>query len=58
MTELKPCPFCGGKASYDNDVGNNDEYFVEWVECQECGIQTPRRRWSNESLTSFWNRRT
>ena len=32
--ELKPCPFCGGKAEFEND---NGEWFVF---CERCGSMT------------------
>ena len=32
-TELKPCPFCGGKAEFNGDV------FGEGVECSFCGAR-------------------
>lgn len=32
--ELKPCPFCGGKAEFEND---NGEWFVF---CEKCGSMT------------------
>ena len=46
---LLPCPFCGGKAEYDNDVGPNDEGFWEWIGCTKCGARA-------NNLTA-WNRR-
>lgn len=37
MTQLKPCPFCGGRAKYV-DLGDPDD-FSDWdVECTKCGI--------------------
>ena len=47
--ELKPCPFCGGKAEYDNDTGPLDEGFWEWYQCQNCGAK-------QDSITE-WNTR-
>lgn len=34
MTELKPCPFCGGKAGLEQI---SDAY---WVECGKCGASS------------------
>lgn len=39
MTELKPCPFCGGEAML-SDVDDRDDPFVI-VLCGKCGIRTP-----------------
>ena len=36
MTELKPCPFCGGKATlWKEDVVWAD---IVWVGCEVCGV--------------------
>jgi hypothetical protein len=32
MSELEPCPFCGGKAEYIEDDGNH-----HYAECEDCG---------------------
>ncbi len=53
---LAPCPFCGGKAEYDNDVGPRDDYYVEFIKCVDCGASTPRTR--NRDLRAIWNTRT
>ena len=38
MTELKPCPFCGGEADYtDNYNGNGTGHCVY---CTDCGCGT------------------
>lgn len=31
MTELKPCPFCGGKAKIQ------DKHYPHYIYCEECG---------------------
>jgi hypothetical protein len=71
MTDaLKPCPFCGGKAQYENDVGHNDEGFWEWYECTICAAkadsaETWNRRvdlpvrvkplvWNNFDTSTYW----
>ena len=47
--EIKPCPFCGGEAEYDNDTGPRDESFTEFYCCKDCYAKAP-------SLKA-WNRR-
>lgn len=40
MTELKPCPFCGGKAElhlFQMYVG--DESYAVNIRCQKCGVE-------------------
>lgn len=53
MTELLPCPFCGGKPAYpDYDAGDND--FV--VVCGPCGA-TSRYSDEQDDVISAWNQR-
>lgn len=55
MTDLKPCPFCGGQATYDT----NGTAF--WVICKECGAKTAITfidgRAGKKIVTDRWNRR-
>lgn len=37
-TELKPCPFCGGKASV-KAINKKDVGFTIWCECDKCGAK-------------------
>lgn len=60
--ELKPCPFCGGKAIY-YDLGSPDE-FVDWgVKCIECCItvicpgEEPGCIATKDEAIKAWNRR-
>lgn len=65
MSELKPCPFCGGSASIRHW---NDEDFAFWwkVECSGCGAGT-RGKWVSsrsdtcplfyEGVREEWNTR-
>lgn len=39
VEELKSCPFCNGKAEYDNDTGPRDDYFIEFIVCNGCGAK-------------------
>lgn len=49
MTELKPCSFCGGKASFIPDM---DLVHVRCTQCRlTIGIYTPER------ATEIWNNR-
>lgn len=38
MRELKPCPFCGGKAELNRDAPNgvHTSCFKPYVECTQC----------------------
>ena len=47
--ELKPCPFCGGRATLE---GN--DYF--WVECTSCDAMT-RGSEDKQKAIEAWNRR-
>ena len=54
--ELLPCPFCGGKATFDHD--DNGWY---WIVCEKCGTATNSRTHTMEDchplLAEQWNRR-
>lgn len=70
MSELKPCPFCGGKAevySYEDaqDIYNSDtlgyvdtEYYIKYgVGCVLCGCIIAEKM-NEEKAIEAWNRRT
>ena len=48
--ELKPCPFCGGKARLCIS-----EYIPPWIEC-DCGVFTEGQNTAEEAA-EMWNRR-
>jgi Lar family restriction alleviation protein len=51
MTELKPCPFCGGKAE------TYDYYFNEWyIGCVECSCDLGVFDTKEEAIEA-WNKR-
>ena len=57
MEELKPCPFCGGKADLV-DYGLTGRMKV--VQCSDCGARTrafdPKVK-CGENAIDAWNRR-
>jgi Lar family restriction alleviation protein len=61
MTELKPCPFCGGKADVskrmDEDLWSHDQ--VEWTECGciDCGIYFAWPPGAEPDAIAQWNTR-
>lgn len=51
MSDLRPCPFCGGKASYDKSYK---------IDCNDCGVSIERwadnRHGSNKKeVKKAWN---
>lgn len=60
MTELKPCPFCGGNPVIKYD----DQYY--WIECEICYVKTRElnvedygrgMKKTRELCIEAWNRR-
>ena len=48
MTDLKPCPFCGGKANLEALVVGDDTYHS--IMCPDCGAHIAEddgERWNN-----------
>lgn len=62
MAELLNCPCCDEMAHFR--VENAHECSFTWIECSNCGLQTPRMAWCENDaqlradLTKDWNRRT
>jgi hypothetical protein len=53
VNELKPCPFCGGKFDYNNDVGPEDAYLEEWWECTRCGARVDSKEHSQKRVSPW-----
>ena len=51
MNEIKPCPFCGGKAELFHSY---DGYYC--VQCTVCYCSTLNFR-KEQTAINFWNRR-
>ena len=59
MEELKPCPFCGGKALLSHDHAGIE---ASYVRCEKCGLESIRflksfECASDDRAVEFWNRR-
>ena len=42
--ELKPCPFCGGEATFEVErecFGHGEYHNKHFVKCKECGAKSP-----------------
>lgn len=53
---LKPCPFCGGKASYVEHIFNT-LLITYGVKCDSCEVQTYQFCNSKAAANGAWNRR-
>lgn len=57
MDELKPCPFCGGKAGTVRRWQSGDGTGKDiWIRCENCGMETIRYD-TDEDAIAAWNRR-
>ena len=59
MVELKPCPFCGGKALLSHDHAG---IGASYIRCEKCGLESIRflksfEIASDDKAVEFWNRR-
>lgn len=57
MEELKPCPFCGGKAAIGTLFHSRDNIVKYTMKCSGCGVLTPLYKTKQEARKA-WNRRT
>ena len=70
MSELRPCPFCGGKADFFLHSAGYDEYVALEIDCSECsaGMEVWVERYTKtfekdvqkkkEEMFAEWNKRT
>ena len=56
MTELRPCPFCGGEAKHGYDGDPIFGRIVHWVYCKECHAKT-RESSDEDFVIESWNTR-
>lgn len=56
MTELKPCPFCGGEAHVYETV-NGGTRKLYWIECLKCYAESPKSLDLPQDSIDAWNRR-
>lgn len=59
MAELKPCPFCGGKAFLSHDQTG---LGASYIRCEKCGLESIRfiksfEVASDAEVIKYWNRR-
>jgi len=59
MEELKPCPFCGGKAKMMYAYRGYDEMMYAyqcWARCKKCGAEMAGAMLKSNAIKR-WNRR-
>lgn len=54
MTDLKPCPFCGG--SVDFSINERGLHFIRCKRCQLYALFSDVAK-QKEDVTTHWNRR-
>ena len=55
MFELKPCPFCGGKAKIVVSTDYRDRH-LRYVTCEQCRVSTDFFL-NDKAAAEAWNRR-
>lgn len=57
MAELKPCPFCGGKAVMQSFSTQREKCIRYRVICDKCGVENGWEHFKSEEAAEAWNRR-
>lgn len=58
MTELKPCPFCGGDVELRTKMdGEDDTYFILCTKCSMWFEKFVYRARGSKAIIEEWNRR-
>lgn len=54
---LLPCPFCGNKKLYNDELKSwtDDKVIAGWVGCEECGVHLEKE--NKQQAISAWNGR-
>ena len=63
MTELKPCPFCGGNAKIHTDYSEKNAAYYVYLQCAKCyarskTIKSNMQIEENNEAVAAWNMRT
>lgn len=56
MSELRPCPFCGGEAEISQYYYTDEDTPLTVARCEECGATVTET--GNAYASELWNRRT
>ena len=59
MTELKPCPFCGGEAEVRDHgrITKRQRLPFFRVKCKECGVSRTKYSTTISAAIELWNER-
>lgn len=61
MSGLKPCPFCGGRATPPEPYGFHPDYQGRFIQCQTCHASIyhyrPTKAEMDAALVESWNKR-
>lgn len=63
MTELRPCPFCGGPAKLHADYSEKNQAYYFYIQCRNCYARSKTIKSNidaedNQAAVDAWNMRT